>query len=74
MDFSILYSSQGKVREKNKLFSRHIIFNNSELHVLLCEVRSIMCITYLIGFIFFTSFCKYVNWGSGKKWMCLTTS
>ena len=29
--------------------------------------------TYLLGSTFFISFCKYVKWESGKKWMSLTT-
>ena len=33
-----------------------------------------MYITYLLGSIFFTSFCKYVKLGSAKKWFFLTIS
>ena len=43
-----------------------IVVSECELYVLLCEIKGIMCITHLIGSIFFTSFCKYVKSGSGK--------
>ena len=52
-----------------------IVVSKCELDVLLCEITNIMCITYLLGSIFFfTSFCEYVKWESGKKWVLLTTS
>ena len=31
-----------------------------ELYALRCKIASILSIIYLLGFIFFTSFCKYV--------------
>jgi len=49
-----------------------IVLSKWELYALLCKILSIMCITYLLGSIFSTSFCKYAKWGSGKKWMFLT--
>ena len=51
-----------------------IVISKCELYALLCEIASIMHISYLLCSIFFTSFCKYVKWGSGKKWVVLTTS
>jgi len=33
-----------------------------------------LCLTYLLGFIFFSYFCKYVKWGSGEKWAHLAIS
>ena len=38
-----------------------IVISKCELYALLCEITSIMSITYLLGSIFFTSFCKYVK-------------
>ena len=43
-----------------------IVVGEYELYALLCEIASLMCITYLLDSIFFTSFCKSVKWGSGK--------
>ena len=74
--------SQGKVRETNYLISISfsltigmvvrkvavlIVVCKCDLYALLCEITSIMCITYLLGSIFITSFCKYVSWGRGRK-------
>ena len=36
-----------------------IVFSKCELNALLCEIGSIMCITYLSGSIIFTYFLKY---------------
>jgi len=44
-----------------------IVVSKYELNALICEITSIMCITYLLGSIFFTSFCKYLKWVSGKS-------
>ena len=43
-----------------------VVVSRRELYALLCEIASIMCITYLLGSIFFTSFWKYETWGQGK--------
>ena len=56
-----------------KIFA-HIVVSKFELSALLCEIASIVRITYPLGSIFFTSFCKYVNWRSRKEWAFLTTS
>ena len=34
----------------------------------------IYSVSYLLDSISFASFCKYMKWGSGKKWVILTTS
>ena len=36
-----------------------IVVSERELYALFCDLTSIMCITYLLGPIFFTSFCNY---------------
>ena len=46
-----------------------IVASTRELLALLCEIRSIMYITCLLGSIFFASFWKYGNRGSGKRWV-----
>ena len=51
-----------------------IVVSKCELCALLCEITRTMWITYLLGSIFCTSSWKYVKWGSGKKWMFLSTS
>ena len=51
-----------------------IVVSKYDLSASPCEITSIMCITYLLGSIFFTSCCKYVKWGSRKKWLFLTAS
>ena len=43
------------------------VVSKYELHALLCEVTSIMCITYLLSSIFLTYFYKYVKWGQGES-------
>ena len=47
-----------------------IVDSKYELYALLFEITIIT----IMGSIFFTCFCKYMKWGSGKKWMFLTTN
>ena len=35
-----------------------IVISKCELYAVLCEITSIMCISYLLGSTFFASFCK----------------
>ena len=45
-----------------------IVVSNCELYHLALQNIKLMCITYLLGSIFLTSFCKYVKRGQGKSW------
>ena len=51
-----------------------IVVSKCELHYLASCNRKYMYSSYLLGSIFFTSFCEYVKWESGNKWVFLTTS
>ena len=44
-----------------------IFISKRELCALLCEATSIICINYLLGSIFFISFCKFVTCGCRKS-------
>ena len=85
--FYNIYPSQGKVREK--VFSLHIIFINywhsPQSRCSNCcqwmwtlsfsSMKYQIYLRYLSARLHsFASFCKYVKWGSGKKWLFLTTS
>ena len=51
-----------------------VVVSKCELyHFALCN-SNYMYISYLLVSIFFTYFCKYVKWGSGKEWVFLTIS
>ena len=86
--FSSIYPRQRKVWE-NKFFGPHhfhqlclvlhkvvlpFFFKQWEFCYVLYYYSKSKYITNVLGCLFFTSFCKYVKWGSEEKWVFLIIS